>query len=161
MRKPSPSSSQPASPELPEFPAARSDGANGASALAGRIHIGPEIDYLERAYDVAKYGDFSPHTLRLVLGGLAAVAVIAVAVVGAVAGLRWSHFVGADERTGQVAVYQGVPVELPLGVHLYHETFLSNVPYRSLSAAERRRLFDHKLRSQSSARAAIQPLELP
>jgi phytoene dehydrogenase-like protein len=30
------------------------------SALAGRIHIGPEIDYLERAFDAAKYGDFSP-----------------------------------------------------------------------------------------------------
>jgi len=29
------------------------------SALAGRIHIGPEIDYLERAFDEAKYGDFS------------------------------------------------------------------------------------------------------
>lgn len=28
-------------------------------ALAGRIHIGPEIDYLERAFDDAKYGDFS------------------------------------------------------------------------------------------------------
>jgi protein phosphatase len=106
-------------------------------------------------------GGDGPHVLRLVFGGLAAVLVIAVAVVGAVAGLRWSHFVGADQRTGQVAIYQGVPVELPLGVHLYHETFLSNVPYRSLSAAERQRLFNHRLRSQSNARAAIQPLELP
>ncbi len=34
--------------------------ANGAtSALAGRIHIGPEMDYLERAFDDAKYGNFS------------------------------------------------------------------------------------------------------
>jgi phytoene dehydrogenase-like protein len=28
-------------------------------ALSGRIHIGPEIDYLERAFDASKYGDFS------------------------------------------------------------------------------------------------------
>jgi phytoene dehydrogenase-like protein len=28
-------------------------------SLAGRIHIGPEIDYLERAFDASKYGDFS------------------------------------------------------------------------------------------------------
>ncbi len=28
-------------------------------ALAGRIHIGPEIDYLERAFDASKYGEFS------------------------------------------------------------------------------------------------------
>jgi phytoene dehydrogenase-like protein len=30
-------------------------------ALPGRIHIGPEIDYLERAFDESKYGNFSPH----------------------------------------------------------------------------------------------------
>jgi len=29
------------------------------AALSGRIHIGPEIDYLERAFDDAKYGRFS------------------------------------------------------------------------------------------------------
>ena len=28
-------------------------------ALAGRIHVGPEIDYLERAFDESKYGNFS------------------------------------------------------------------------------------------------------
>jgi phytoene dehydrogenase-like protein len=28
--------------------------------LSGRIHLGPDIDYLERAFDAAKYGDFSP-----------------------------------------------------------------------------------------------------
>ncbi len=41
---------------LPEFPALRED---AAGALAGRIHIGPEIDYLERAFDDSKYGDLS------------------------------------------------------------------------------------------------------
>jgi phytoene dehydrogenase-like protein len=32
---------------------------NGAGAPAGRIHIGPEIDYLERAFDDSKYGKYS------------------------------------------------------------------------------------------------------
>jgi phytoene dehydrogenase-like protein len=41
---------------LPTFPAL--NGA-GAEALKGRIHIGPEIDYLERAFDESKYGNFS------------------------------------------------------------------------------------------------------
>jgi len=27
--------------------------------LAGRIHLGPEIDYIERAFDASKYGEFS------------------------------------------------------------------------------------------------------
>jgi phytoene dehydrogenase-like protein len=30
------------------------------ASLTGRIHIGPSIDYLERAYDAAKYGEISP-----------------------------------------------------------------------------------------------------
>ena len=42
---------------LPEFTALK--GASDTSVLAGRIHIGPEIDYLERAFDESKYGNFS------------------------------------------------------------------------------------------------------
>src|SRR5207237_8868651 len=30
------------------------------SATSSRIHVGPGTDYLERAFDAAKYGDFSP-----------------------------------------------------------------------------------------------------
>jgi phytoene dehydrogenase-like protein len=40
---------------LPKFTALAGD----ASALKGRIHIGNEIDYLERAFDESKYGSFS------------------------------------------------------------------------------------------------------
>ena len=40
---------------LPRFTGINGDG----SALRGRIHIGPEIDYLERAFDESKYGNFS------------------------------------------------------------------------------------------------------
>jgi phytoene dehydrogenase-like protein len=42
---------------LPEFPALKSNG-NG-NLLKGRIQISPEIDYLERAFDESKYGNFS------------------------------------------------------------------------------------------------------
>jgi phytoene dehydrogenase-like protein len=43
---------------LPTFPAL--DASEGSlKALSGRIHIGPEIDYLERAFDASKYGEFS------------------------------------------------------------------------------------------------------
>lgn len=34
-------------------------GVDDTKKLSGRIHIGPEIDYLERAFDAAKYGEFS------------------------------------------------------------------------------------------------------
>jgi len=44
---------------LPAFTALRNQTSSNGSALSGRIHIGPEIDYLERAFDNAKYGEFS------------------------------------------------------------------------------------------------------
>jgi phytoene dehydrogenase-like protein len=42
---------------IPEFTALKSRG-NG-DVLRGRIQISPEIDYLERAFDESKYGNFS------------------------------------------------------------------------------------------------------
>jgi phytoene dehydrogenase-like protein len=43
---------------LPAF-SALADSEIYLKALSGRIHIGPEIDYLERAFDASKYGEFS------------------------------------------------------------------------------------------------------
>jgi phytoene dehydrogenase-like protein len=48
--------------DLPSFPSlAGAVGTDGfrRAALSGRIHIGPEIDYLERAFDASKYGELS------------------------------------------------------------------------------------------------------
>src|SRR6266849_1458540 len=42
---------------LPRFTALEGEGHD--RALSGRVHIGPEIDYLERAFDESKYGNFS------------------------------------------------------------------------------------------------------
>lgn len=45
----------------PRFVGVNLDDAGGTeSRLSGRIHIGPDLDYLERAFDAAKYGDYSP-----------------------------------------------------------------------------------------------------
>jgi phytoene dehydrogenase-like protein len=44
---------------LPSFVALKNS-ADPALSLAGRIHVGPGIDYLERAFDNSKYGEFSP-----------------------------------------------------------------------------------------------------
>jgi phytoene dehydrogenase-like protein len=41
---------------LPKFTAATEP-----AVLRGRMHIGNEIDYLERAFDASKYGEFSQH----------------------------------------------------------------------------------------------------
>src|SRR6185295_1028004 len=44
--------------DLPSFAGIAND--ERAAKLSGRIHVGPDIDYLERAFDAAKYGDYSP-----------------------------------------------------------------------------------------------------
>jgi phytoene dehydrogenase-like protein len=48
--------------ELPVFPSLTDEVAPDGvlKALSGRIHIGPEIDYLEKAFDASKYGEISP-----------------------------------------------------------------------------------------------------
>ena len=73
-------------------------------------------------------------------------------------GLWRSHFVGA-EADGRVAVYQGVPWNIVGNVRLYRPVYVSNLLAAQLNQAERRRLFDHSLRSDDSARAAVRRYE--
>ena len=73
---------------------------------------------------------------------------------------RRKDFIGADTSTGRVAIYQGVPVELPFGVNLYHVVYESRVSYASLPPSQRQTLFDHKLRSDSSAHHVLRPYEV-
>ncbi|MFN8439325.1 MAG: NAD(P)/FAD-dependent oxidoreductase [Caldilineaceae bacterium] len=47
---------------LPEF-----IGAEDAQQFSGHIVIAPDLDYVERAYDAAKYGDFSPQPVLDIL----------------------------------------------------------------------------------------------
>jgi PPM family protein phosphatase len=93
----------------------------------------------------------------LVLAALAFLLVIAAA--GAVLwGLWRSHFVGV-EADGHVAVYQGVPWNVVGNVHLYRPVYVSPLIAAQLSLSERRKLFDHSLRSEGSARAAVRRYE--
>jgi protein phosphatase len=73
-------------------------------------------------------------------------------------GLWRSHFVGA-EADGHVAVYQGVPWNIVGNVHLYRTVYVSPLLAAQLSQTERRKLFDHNLRSEDSARAAVRRYE--
>ena len=86
---------------------------------------------------------------------LAATAAIAL-VLGALAvfGLSRSHFVGVEEN-GHVAVYQGVPWDLGLGVRLYRLVYESPLLAANLSRSERRRLFDHDLEGRAAAMRAV------
>jgi PPM family protein phosphatase len=96
---------------------------------------------------------------RAAMAASAVVLVVVLSIAGAI-GLRASHFIGADTSTGRVAIYQGVPVDLPFGVHLYHVIYESRVSYVALPPEQRRHLFDHTLRSESSAHKILRPYEV-
>jgi protein phosphatase len=69
------------------------------------------------------------------------------------------YFVGTDAG-GRVAVFNGLPYDLPAGIKLYSTYFVSGVTVAELTAAERRRLLNHKLRSHDDATDLVRRLEL-
>jgi protein phosphatase len=94
---------------------------------------------------------------RALFALLALIAVVALCGV-AVWGLWRSHFVGA-ESDGHVVVYQGLPWNVVGNVKLYRAVYVSPLLASQLSQTERQRLFDHHLRSESSARAQVRRYE--
>jgi protein phosphatase len=69
--------------------------------------------------------------IRRAIIGLLVVAVLAGATIGALAGLHRVYFLGSDG--GLVALYRGVPYDLPFGIHLYQKRYVSSVPVQGLT----------------------------
>jgi protein phosphatase len=87
-----------------------------------------------------------------------------VIVVGALGVAGWLasravFFVGTNSA-GMVTVYRGLPWDLPAGLHLYENYYVSGVPASAMTAGERDRLLDHRLRSRDDVRSLISELEL-
>ena len=92
-----------------------------------------------------------------------AIAVISATIVVVLAALVvWtlsrSYFVGA-QADGHIAVYQGFPWNIVGGVRLYRVRYESPVLAGQLSQAERRKLFDHDLRTYDRALDAVKQYE--
>jgi len=68
-------------------------------------------------------------------------------------------FLGTNNE-GLVTLYRGFPYELPLGVRLYQQRYVSGVPALSLRADRRKRVLDHQLRSRGDAVDLIRSLDL-
>jgi protein phosphatase len=102
--------------------------------------------------------DENRHAGRRALLALLVLVVIVAVCGGAVWGLWRSHFVGA-ESDGHVVVYQGLPWNVVGSVKLYRPIYVSPLLAAQLSQAERKQLFDHTLRSDGSARAAVHRYE--
>jgi protein phosphatase len=98
-----------------------------------------------------------PVRRRVVFATLLLILVLVAGALG-VWGLWRSHFVGA-EPDGHVAVYQGVPWNIAGNVHLYRTVYESPLLVAQLSRSERKKLFDHSLRSKHSALDEVRKYE--
>jgi PPM family protein phosphatase len=92
-------------------------------------------------------------------GLLAVLGVLAIIAAAGWFSSRAVFFIGTDDH-GLVSIYQGVPYELPAGLKLYKEYYVSGVPSGSIATSRREQLMDHKLRSQSDAADLVRRLEL-
>ncbi len=77
---------------------------------------------------------------------------------GLYVGSRQVYFLGTDEG-GRIALYRGVPYELPLGVNLYSEVVSSPTRADSLPEDRRDEVVDHELRSRGDAVDLLANLE--
>jgi protein phosphatase len=94
---------------------------------------------------------------RRIAGALVLLALAAV-IVGLYAGSRQFWFVGTDGR-GQIALYRGLPYDLPLGIKLYTKEYQSAVPALSVERRKRNAVLDHRLRSHGEAATVVRELE--
>jgi protein phosphatase len=84
--------------------------------------------------------------------------VLAAIVFGAWWGNRQVWFLGTDEG-GRVAIYRGLPYELPFGIKLYDERYASPIQTGSLSSRRQDAVTGHDLRSRSDATGLVEEIE--
>jgi protein phosphatase len=96
--------------------------------------------------------------LRRWLAAAVVTIVAAAVVVGFWAGSRQFYFVGTDDR-GLVALYRGLPYELPFGLELWEPEYSTGVPARLLPERRRDRVLDHRLRSKGDAVDLVKQVE--
>jgi len=95
---------------------------------------------------------------RRILKGLVALAVVALLAFGVVTGLKQFWFLGVNDE-GKVAIYRGLPYELPFGIDLYSEQDVTTASFSALPEDRRAVATDHDLRGEDDARSLAEDLE--
>src|SRR3954454_20260148 len=95
---------------------------------------------------------------RRVATVLAAVVVTAALAALAVWGVRQVYFLGTDSG-GRLALYRGLPYDLPLGINLYSEVYASPVQVNSIPSSRRDSATDHTLRFHDDAADLLTDLQ--
>jgi protein phosphatase len=96
--------------------------------------------------------------LRTTLKVLVPLLIVAALLFGAWYGNRHVWFLGTDS-SGRVALYRGVPYELPFGIKLYSERYSIPIQTESLPGRRRDAVTGHDLRSRSDAVQLIEEIE--
>ena len=143
------------------IPGAEGEPADDEATLSGLEGV-PTVDAtmlvtrdgLERVAE-PRHAERRVSRAAILIGSGTAVVVLAALMVWT---LSRSYFVGAQPN-GHVAVYQGFPWNIVGGVRLYRLRYESPVLAGELSQAERRKLFDHDLRSYGTALKAVKRYE--
>jgi serine/threonine protein phosphatase PrpC len=93
-------------------------------------------------------------------GLLLLLAVVLPLIVGAWLATRAVYFIGTDPADGRtVAIFRGLPYELPFGIELYEHYYDSGVTLADVPPARRASITDHKLRSRDDAEDLVIALE--
>ncbi len=90
--------------------------------------------------------------------GLVALLALAALAFAAWYGNRQVWFLGTDTG-GRVALYRGLPYELPLGIKLYSERYASPIQTTSLRPRRREAVTGHDLRSRGDAVSLVEEIE--
>jgi PPM family protein phosphatase len=89
---------------------------------------------------------------------LAALLVVAGIGAAAVYGARQVYFLGTDEG-GRVALYRGLPYDLPFDIELYSEVYSAPVTLASVPEDRRDSVTEHELRSRDDAVSLLTDIE--
>jgi PPM family protein phosphatase len=91
---------------------------------------------------------------------LVVIAVVLPLIVGAWLATRAVYFIGTDPDDGRtVAIFRGLPYELPFGIELYEHYYDSGVTLADVPPARRESITDHQLRSRDDAEDLVIALE--
>ncbi|HEV7772006.1 MAG TPA: Stp1/IreP family PP2C-type Ser/Thr phosphatase [Conexibacter sp.] len=100
-----------------------------------------------------------PRRVKILAATAATVIVLGALGIAGWLATRAVFFVSTND-SGMVTVYRGLPWDLPAGIHLYENYYVSGVPASEMTAGEQDRLLDHRLRSRDDVRSLISELEL-
>jgi PPM family protein phosphatase len=95
---------------------------------------------------------------RIAAGVAIAIVVLVLAGAAAFVGSRQAWFLGTDSA-GRVALYRGLPYELPFNVDLYQQRYSSPIQTSELSVRQQDAVTGHSLRSRDDATSLIEDIE--